>query len=519
MRIGSGFPLRSLLAGLLLAGLAYFSFSSLLSAKFFQDDYFHLLIAEKGAAPSTFLSTDIMLGVYYRPFGLLLWMAGFQAGGFHPLPYYVLNLLFHAANALLIGLLFKSASKDFPWWPASLVFFFFPFTLPALAWLSTHYDLAVTFFSLLSLLTLVLFRTQGKKTLYFLSLAAFAAALLSKESAMILPLAFFLIVLLFAPRKAQPALPSRTARSLCLLIPFLVLEFLYLLARGAVLGTGGFGPLPLRTGFEHTFSTLVHTLSLSTGIVREMPWLLIPLALLPFTGLLARIAGREHEKLPGRIILVGIFLAGVTLFSLSASLSHYGRTSSLRWLRILYLPSAGISILLSGLIPPNLLRKSTRVRVLFLLLCVLPLAGGTRLLCRRWTEYTGELHRFMEAVHEAVSRDPVPLAAGSILQVPLRNCDIALDASLKVFYPQYRDRCYFLLPRSRNLVFSTEELHRRSGRFLRYSTAYVHNPHNVGGRILGITLEEFGAEALQGERPEIPFRRLQLPLMRREKKW
>ena len=95
----------------------------------------------------------------------------------------------------------------------------------------------------------------------------------------------------------------------------------------------------------------------------------------------------------------------------------------------------------------------------------------------------------------------------------------ALDASLKVHHPSYRDRCYFILPHARNLVFGTKDLNSRCGRYFEYSKAFPHNPHGVGGRIFGIVRRGFRADALKSRQPGVAVKTLRFPSFYVEKKW
>jgi hypothetical protein len=148
---------------------------------------------------------------YWRPFTittglfrpLVSWTFGLQyeLHGMNPRPFGWFNLFLHLVNILLVYLLLSSVeiSRPYAFWAAALFGFNIKGTTMAVGWISGRTSLMFASFMLLSLylyLKVRQHRQQGwgckKIFLYFLVGSAYFAALLSKETAVVLPIFVFL---------------------------------------------------------------------------------------------------------------------------------------------------------------------------------------------------------------------------------------------------------------------------------------------------------------------------------------
>ena len=181
---------------------------------------------------------------YYRPLQNLFYLCtyyifGLQAWGFH-----VVNVLFHAANALLVlfitaritGDSRSSASYAFVSPPliAALLFATHPVNTEAVIWVAGLPDVSFAFFYLLSFYFYLRSQEQGAGN-YLLSLGAFFLANLCKEPGLTLP--FILIAYDYVFREG-PFWSFHTAKRH---LPYFLVAGLYLFIRISVLGD--FAPL------------------------------------------------------------------------------------------------------------------------------------------------------------------------------------------------------------------------------------------------------------------------------------
>jgi tetratricopeptide (TPR) repeat protein len=116
--------------------------------------------------------------------------------GLDPSGYHWVNLLWHAANALLVWRLLTRLKIPGAWLGAAL-FAFHPVEVESVAWVTELKNLLSLLFSLLALLSWVKFTEEGRIPRwrdYVLCLAFFALALFSKTTACTLPAALILIL-------------------------------------------------------------------------------------------------------------------------------------------------------------------------------------------------------------------------------------------------------------------------------------------------------------------------------------
>ncbi|MCX6922709.1 MAG: glycosyltransferase family 39 protein [Verrucomicrobia bacterium] len=122
--------------------------------------------------------------------------------GLNPTGYHVVNVLIHAANALLLwGLLRRLKIPGA--WLAAAIFALHPVQVESVAWITERKNVLTLFFSLLAMLAWDEFteaRRNGLWRYYALALLCYALALFSKTTACTLPVTMLLLLWL----KRQP---------------------------------------------------------------------------------------------------------------------------------------------------------------------------------------------------------------------------------------------------------------------------------------------------------------------------
>jgi hypothetical protein len=120
---------------------------------------------------------------HFRPLPIFVWKALYPLGGAAAL--HVLNVVLHGANAWMVGLLSYRLGHTPPVAAlAAAMFLFFPAAVEPVAWNSGIFDVAAVFFGLLYIHAVM----NNSHVVQVMGLAAFTAAMLSKETAIVLPL-------------------------------------------------------------------------------------------------------------------------------------------------------------------------------------------------------------------------------------------------------------------------------------------------------------------------------------------
>ncbi|MHC4991991.1 MAG: tetratricopeptide repeat protein, partial [Planctomycetota bacterium] len=166
-----------------------------------------------------------------------------QAWGLDPMGYHIVNILLHAANALLVWTILATLGFRGAWLVAA-IFALHPVHVESVAWITERKNVLSGLFYLLSALVYVRFDTRREDgdssprtwLMYGGALALFAAALLSKTVTCSLPVAL-LLIMMYRRRRLTPA-------RLLPLVPMLVLGLLLALQTAALERTkvGAYGP-------------------------------------------------------------------------------------------------------------------------------------------------------------------------------------------------------------------------------------------------------------------------------------
>ena len=128
---------------------------------------------------------------YYRPIVTLSFMADARLGGAAPAVYHRTNLLLHALASMLLYLFLRRLRLDtVPALFGALLFALHPVHAASCAWIPGRNDILLTIFALGAALSLPAEASSISLPRTVLHALLFAAALLSKETAFILPLLF-----------------------------------------------------------------------------------------------------------------------------------------------------------------------------------------------------------------------------------------------------------------------------------------------------------------------------------------
>jgi tetratricopeptide (TPR) repeat protein len=147
----------------------------------------------------------------WHPVTWLSHMADCSLFGVNPGAMHFVNVLFHAANAALLFILFWRLTQRL--WPSALVaalFAWHPLHVESVAWISERKDVLSTFFALMSLLNYAKYAKENCRQSFWFALIFFALGLMSKPMLVTLP---FVLLLLdywplkrFSPAAFRPAL-------------------------------------------------------------------------------------------------------------------------------------------------------------------------------------------------------------------------------------------------------------------------------------------------------------------------
>jgi tetratricopeptide (TPR) repeat protein len=158
-----------------------------LGGDFVFDDDIHLLenpVIEEGGLRRMWLTPPENLN--YWPVTWTSYWIEHQLWGLDPVGYHLVNVLIHAAGACLIWAVLARLGVPYPWLVA-LVFALHPVNVASVAWIAQRKNVLSLFFSALSLLFYLRFEQRRAEGSYWLALASYLAAMLSKGAAAPLP--------------------------------------------------------------------------------------------------------------------------------------------------------------------------------------------------------------------------------------------------------------------------------------------------------------------------------------------
>jgi len=339
-------PLHPLIvcAFVVAAGVLYFP---ALSVGFLSDDF----VLARLAAQNEFLGGS---WEFFRPLPVL----GFKLAGAHPVVLHSAIVMLHGGNAALVAALAAAAGRS----PAVAVvagalFLTFPAHAEAVAWCSGLQDVLMT----TGVLTAVALANAARERL---ALPALAAALLSKETAVVAPA----LLWLFNPRRWRVALCG-----LGIVAAYATWRVL------ALPPAAGYASAPssykLKELMVRPFAAL--TVPVRTSVVTAWPWLGTVLVCgLLVLFLRAAWSWRGHRQ----EIWTASALALSVLVSVAPVYSLFDVSPALQGARYLYLPAAAWSVLIASLLMPT----RSRLNVLLAVLLLIASTAGLRVNLRAW---------------------------------------------------------------------------------------------------------------------------------------
>ena len=297
------------------------------------------------------------LYLFFRPLTEVSLMVDYFFNHDKAYGYHLSNLIWHTTNAFLLFLFSKALLEKltigeerdrlFMATGTAALFAVFPTQSEAVAWILARADLVSTFFLLLSLYFFV-----AKHDRIILSLVAFLACLLSKETAISLPLIIFaLSITLSQAQTAKQKIVQASKET----APYLVVFAFYLVWRYLAIGklVGGYvGSIGERL-YENFFARWVSSGSLwqllhpfNQAIFAENHILRLILRLLyALAGVLVIIGTTIDQKLPSKQKPIYFALAFL-LATMLPNFQVWGLSSSMSGSRIAYLPSVGLALLI-----------------------------------------------------------------------------------------------------------------------------------------------------------------------------
>ncbi|MBL8143530.1 MAG: hypothetical protein JNM38_20625 [Acidobacteria bacterium] len=381
------------------AGAASLPFLPVLWAWFGADDFAFIYIIRLVPEFGAFLWRDFVENfsntAFYRPLGMLGLYLDLRLGGGEAWLPHLSNLIVHVATAVgvfrLALLLAPRGSSFVPALIGAAAFAASPRRVEAVAWVSCRPDLLATCFTVWA----ANFAASGRARS---SVATWGLALLGKESTAAMPLAL-------ASSSMRPDAAWHVPTLVRRLVPYAMLAVAYLAIRRVLVGSwiGGYGTAqhtPTVGDLDNVAKYFAYSLlppleSLSHAIREPLVRGATGAAVLAGCGVAALFAFRARHAPAVRVGAIWFACAVLPVLSLAVSL-----TSPLND-RLLYLPSVGVALVVSGF--AWLARPAVAA-----LAAVLIAAGGivTAEMSNRWREAGPVTERWLRGVAE-ISR-PLP---------------------------------------------------------------------------------------------------------------
>src|SRR5579871_1601057 len=176
---------------LLITTLVY---QSVWRAGFIWDDDHHLTANPAMSARDglRMIWSSLAVSRYY-PLTLTTFWVQRQFWGLNPMPYHLFNIALHAVNGALLFFVLRQLRVPAAWL-AALLWMVHPVNVESVAWITELKNTQSCCFFFLAILCYLRFDTKNQWSWYVISLLCSAAALLSKPSTVILPLALLLCI-------------------------------------------------------------------------------------------------------------------------------------------------------------------------------------------------------------------------------------------------------------------------------------------------------------------------------------
>ena len=178
----------------------------------------------------TFLT--LQEGRWYRPLYELSIAGSWKLFGLAPAGHHLVGFILHAVNAALVAVIGTHLARDRRVGiMAGISFAVLAPHADAVLWIAGRNELLAALFSLSSLAAYIKFRDSGNPILWVMALLSYTAALMAKETALLLPLFFGIYDLIFFFPRQQPHVLHIKIRHMIPAVSIAFVGLLYLLIR------------------------------------------------------------------------------------------------------------------------------------------------------------------------------------------------------------------------------------------------------------------------------------------------
>ncbi len=263
---------RRLALSSVLALAILFAFTPSLRSSFVSDDYDWLRLTRDSRPIQTYFTTNYFGtrdGGSYTPMLSLLFTFEQWAFGLHPLPFHIFGVLLHLLNTgMIFVLMFQFVKKRSVAFASAMIFGLLPSHSEAVTWIAAVPHVLVTSWYLGALLCFTRFFSSHKWSWYVGVLLCTIGALLTKESAITLPITLILLGIIFPAEEKQTFTLRRAVLPALLPIVFVLV---YLLLRAWTTGVlfGYYGRASLDIDITAMFKMYVES---TIGILFSHPW-------------------------------------------------------------------------------------------------------------------------------------------------------------------------------------------------------------------------------------------------------
>ncbi len=160
---------------------------------------YHWYLKDIKNVPALFTSPDFLSGVFYRPIQNLSFMLNSWSTGQNVAAFRISNMVVHSFNICFIFLILKAMkySLEACFW-ATLIFCVHPLLTSAVVWIPGRTDAFLAFFVLLSFLSFLKYHSSNRFHFLIWHILCFILALLTKETAVAIPVMSFLYIAFFS---------------------------------------------------------------------------------------------------------------------------------------------------------------------------------------------------------------------------------------------------------------------------------------------------------------------------------
>ncbi|MEW6008069.1 MAG: tetratricopeptide repeat protein [Candidatus Omnitrophota bacterium] len=355
--------------------LSFFIYATSLNGKFLWDDEFlvqdNVYIKHFSMIPGIFTKT-IGVGAgrespCYRPLQMLTYMFDYSLWGLNAVGYHLTNIILHTIAALMLfWLVYLLYNRQLLSFLVSILFVSHPIHVEAVAYISGRAESLATIGIILCLICYIKQISLNKKMIFTLMILSFCAAILSKESSLIVPILILLYSYVFKKKILKKEF-----------IYIVVTALLYLIFRGLIIKNTQIIGIPSVTIFQRIPGFFV-------AITRYLQLLFLPFNL--------------HMEYGNKLFLFSEFraIAGVVILFLLFGYAFKKRkddklkTFSVYWFFItllpvsnlysinaymaehwLYLPSLGFFLIIAHRLSSLYVIKKTKLLSIFLILFIL----------------------------------------------------------------------------------------------------------------------------------------------------